>query len=296
MNEIVSLLNQYPSYFNALILVLGLLIGSFLNVVIHRLPLMMERQFKQEASEYFNLESELELADTQSQLPYNLVLPRSGCPKCKHQITALENIPLLSYLWLKGKCSQCNNQISVRYPLVELLTGLLSLVVAIKFGLSWQCLAALILTWSLVALTFIDIDKMLLPDSIVLPLLWLGILLNLNGMFTDLPSAVIGAALGYLSLWSIYWGFKLLTGKEGMGYGDFKLFALIGAWFGWEYLPMTILLSSVAGAIIGISILAIKGQDKNIPIPFGPYLAIAAWVTLIWGEQINQAYLSYFLS
>ena len=292
MNEMVNLLSQHPNYFYGLVLVLGLLVGSFLNVVIHRLPIMMERQFKQEAGEYFEL-SQL-TTETENESNYNLVVPRSACPKCQHNISALENIPVISYLWLKGKCRQCKNPISCRYPLVELLTGILSLMVALKFGLSWQCLAALVLTWSLVALTFIDIDIMLLPASIVMPLLWLGILLNLNGMFTDLSSAVVGAVIGYLSLWSIYWAFKLLTGKEGMGYGDFKLFALIGAWFGWQYLPMTILLSSVAGAIIGISILAIKGQDKNIPIPFGPYLAIAAWVTLMWGEMINQAYLSYF--
>lgn len=293
MNEIVSLFSQQPTYFYVCVLILGLLIGSFLNVVIHRLPIMMEREFRSEASEYF----ELAPAQTPEQQPtearYNLVVPRSGCPKCQHQITALENIPLVSYLWLKGKCSQCHTAISARYPLVELLTGLLSLAVAINFGVTWQCIAALALTWSLVALTFIDIDRMLLPDSIVLPMLWLGILLNLGGLFSDINSSVIGAVAGYLSLWSVYWAFKLITSKEGMGYGDFKLFALFGAWFGWQYLPMTILLSSVAGAIIGITILAIKGQDKNIPIPFGPYLAIAGWVTLMWGEQINNAYLSY---
>lgn len=293
MNEIVSLFSQQPAYFYAGVSMLGLLVGSFLNVVIHRLPIMMEREFREQASEYFELGSEP--AQQQQQQSYNLVVPRSGCPNCQHQITALENIPVLSYLWLRGKCSQCSATISKRYPLVELLTGLLSLAVAINFGVSWQCLAALAFTWSLVALTFIDIDKMLLPDSIVLPGLWLGILLNLNGLFTDLDSSIVGAVIGYLSLWSIYWAFKLLTGKEGMGYGDFKLFALFGAWFGWQYLPITILLSSVAGAVIGITILAIKGQDKNIPIPFGPYLAIAGWVTLMWGEQINHAYLSYLL-
>lgn len=293
MNEFVSVLEQYPAYFYGLTLMLGLLIGSFLNVVIHRLPIMMEREFKQEASEYFELSAESEQLTEHQSEHYNLVVPRSACPKCQHQITALENIPVLSYLWLRGKCSQCSTAISARYPLVELLTGLLSLAVAVKFGVSWQCFAALILTWSLVALTFIDIDKMLLPDSIVLPVLWLGVLFNINGLFADLTSSIVGTMIGYLSLWSIYWAFKLVTGKEGMGYGDFKLFALLGAWFGWEYLPMTILLSSVAGAVIGIAILALKGQDKNIPIPFGPYLAIAGWVTLIWGEQINQAYLSY---
>ena len=287
MNHIITLFEQHPLYFNVFILILGLLVGSFLNVVIHRLPIMMEREFKAEASEYFELEPQ------KHQGSYNLTIPRSCCPNCHHQITALENIPLLSYLLLKGKCSKCSNKISIRYPFVELLTGLLSLAVAMHFGVGWQTAAALILTWCLVALTFIDLDKMLLPDSIVLPLLWLGLIINLNGLFTDINSAVIGAAIGYLSLWSIYWAFKLLTGKEGMGYGDFKLFALIGAWFGWQFLPVVILLSSIAGAIIGITILVIRGQDKNIPIPFGPYLAIAGWITLIWGEQINNAYLGY---
>ncbi|NRA83024.1 MAG: prepilin peptidase [Gammaproteobacteria bacterium] len=287
MNELLNLFSQQPTVFAIFVLILGLLIGSFLNVVIHRLPIMMEREFKTDAIEYF------ELDQPQSNDQFNLVVPRSACPNCQHQISALENIPLVSYLWLKGQCSQCSTKISARYPLVELLTGLLSMAVAIQFGVTWQCLAALILTWSLVALTFIDIDKMLLPDSIVLPMLWLGILLNLDSLFVDINSSIIGAALGYLSLWTIFWGFKLVTGKEGMGYGDFKLFALFGAWFGWQYLPTIILLSSIAGAVIGITILAVRGQDKNIPIPFGPYLAVAGWIVLMWGERINNAYLNY---
>ena len=287
MNELLNLFSQQPTVFAIFVLILGLLIGSFLNVVIHRLPIMMEREFKTDAIEYF------ELDQPQSNDQFNLVVPRSACPNCQHQISALENIPLVSYLWLKGQCSQCSTKISARYPLVELLTGLLSMAVAIQFGVTWQCLAALILTRSLVALTFIDIDKMLLPDSIVLPMLWLGILLNLDSLFVDINSSIIGAALGYLSLWTIFWGFKLVTGKEGMGYGDFKLFALFGAWFGWQYLPTIILLSSIAGAVIGITILAVRGQDKNIPIPFGPYLAVAGWIVLMWGERINNAYLNY---
>ena len=287
MNELLNLFSQQPTVFAIFVLILGLLIGSFLNVVIHRLPIMMEREFKTDAIEYF------ELDQPQSNDKFNLVVPRSACPNCQQQISALENIPLVSYLWLKGQCSQCSTKISARYPLVELLTGLLSMSVAIQFGVTWQCLAALILTWSLVALTFIDIDKMLLPDSIVLPMLWLGILLNLDSLFVDINSSIIGAAIGYLSLWTIFWGFKLVTGKEGMGYGDFKLFALFGAWFGWQYLPTIILLSSIAGAVIGITILAVRGQDKNIPIPFGPYLAVAGWIVLMWGEHINNAYLNY---
>jgi len=286
MNELFLVFEQFPAYFYITVTILGLLIGSFLNVVIHRLPVMMEREFRAEAQEFLEIEPQQQAAK------YNLVVPRSGCPKCQHQISALENIPVLSYLWLKGKCSGCGVRISPRYPLVEAFTAVMSFVIALHFGPTWQCIFALIFTWSLVALTFIDFDTMLLPDSIVLPVLWLGIIANINVLYTDLTSAVIGAMVGYLSLWSIYWLFKLVTGKEGMGYGDFKLFALIGAWLGWQALPVTILLSSLIGAIVGISIMAIRGQDKNIAIPFGPYLALAGWVAMIWGEQINQAYLN----
>jgi len=287
MNEIFLLFEQFPSYFYSTVAILGLLIGSFLNVVIHRLPIMMEREFGQEAREF------LEIEDSQStQPPYNLVVPRSTCPKCQHKIGALENIPLFSYLWLKGKCRGCHTSISLRYPLVELFTAVLSVAVAIHFGPTWQCLFALAFTWSLIALTFIDFDTMLLPDSIVLPVLWLGLIANANVLYTDLASAVTGAIAGYLSLWSIFWLFKLITGKEGMGYGDFKLFALIGAWLGWQALPVTILLSSLIGAIIGIGIIVLRGQDRNIPIPFGPYLALGGWVAMMWGDKINQAYLS----
>ncbi|MDP2562034.1 A24 family peptidase [Psychrobium sp. 1_MG-2023] len=290
MNDFVNVMVNYPWYFYGVITILGLLVGSFLNVVIHRLPIMMEREFKAEAKEYFELPDEKD-STAKHATAYNLIVPRSGCPKCGHQITARENIPVVSYLWLKGKCSQCQTPISTRYPMVELITGILSLVVACTFGPTWQCVAALCFTWSLVALTFIDFDTMLLPDSIVLPMLWFGLIINLNGTFVDLNSAVIGAVAGYMSLWTVFWLFKILTGKDGMGYGDFKLFALIGAWLGWQYLPLTIILSSLVGAIIGITILAVRGQDKNIPIPFGPYLAIAGWIALIWGEQINQLYL-----
>jgi len=298
MNPFIALLQQQPIYFYVIITILGLLIGSFLNVVIHRLPIMMERAFKKDASEYFSLDGATATLDknnngeSQDQ-PFNLAVPRSACPKCQHNITALENIPVVSYLWLKGKCRGCQSKISPRYPLVELLCGVLSLVIAVEFGVTWQAVAALILTWVLIALTFIDFDTMLLPDSIVLPVLWLGLLCNNFGLFTDLQSAFFGAVIGYLSLWSIYWAFKLLTGKEGMGYGDFKLFALLGAWLGWEYLPLTILLSSVVGAVIGIALMLNRGKKTDLAIPFGPYLAIAGWIAMIWGEQINNAYLSY---
>lgn len=287
MNDIFLLFEQFPAYFYAVVALLGLLIGSFLNVVIHRLPIMMEQEYRSQAQEFLEIEQA-----NDSSAPYNLVVPRSCCPKCQHNISALENIPIISYLVLKGKCKGCGTKISPRYPLIEALTGLLSLVVAFHFGPTWQCVAALIFTWSLIALTFIDFDTMLLPDAIVLPVLWLGIIANLNGLYTDINSSVIGAMIGYLSLWSIYWLFKIVTGKEGMGYGDFKLFALIGAWLGWQALPITILLSSLVGAVIGITIMVIRGKDRNLAIPFGPYLALAGWIAMLWGEQINQAYLN----
>jgi len=296
MNQFITLLQQHPMYFYIIASVLGLLIGSFLNVVIYRLPIMMERAFKKDASEYFNLDnatSTLDKNSSNNDAPFNLSLPRSTCPKCQHKITALENIPVISYLLLRGKCSNCKTKISPRYPLIELLTGVLSLVVALKFGVTWQALAALIFTWSLITLTFIDFDTMLLPDSIVLPILWLGLFCNSFLLFTDLTSAFFGALAGYLSLWAIYWAFKFIRGKEGMGYGDFKLFALIGAWLGWQYLPVTILLSSFVGAMIGIILMTQRKKDTDIAIPFGPYLAVAGWIALMWGAQINQAYLGY---
>lgn len=294
MNQFISLLQQQPMYFYGLVFIFSLLIGSFLNVVIHRLPIMMERAFKNEAKEYFSMDDiHSPLEKNANNETFNLAVPRSACPQCNHQITAVENIPVISYLFLKGKCSSCKTSISMRYPFVELITGLLSLAVALKFGVSWQAFAAIILTWSLVALTFIDFDTMLLPDSIVLPILWLGLFANSAMLFTDLNSAFFGAVAGYLSLWAVYWSFKLLTGKEGMGYGDFKLFALIGAWLGWQYLPLTILLSSVVGAAIGIALMLNRDNKRNMAIPFGPYLSIAGWIALMWGEQINNAYLGY---
>lgn len=296
MNQFITLLQQQPIYFYLIITTLGLLVGSFLNVVIYRLPIMMERAFKQDAGEYFNLDNAKDTLDNNKNVDnavFNLSVPRSACPSCNHQITAIENIPVISYLFLKGKCSRCKTKISPRYPLIELFTGVLSLVVAFQFGVTWQAVLALILTWALITLTFIDFDTMLLPDSIVLPILWLGLFCNSEMIFTNLHNAVIGAIAGYLSLWSIYWAFKLITGKEGMGYGDFKLFALIGAWLGWQYLPLTILLSSVVGAVIGIALMINRSKDTTMAIPFGPYLAIAGWIALMWGEKINHAYLGY---
>lgn len=277
--------------------IFGLLIGSFLNVIIYRLPKMMERDWQEQCRDFIATNGDITNLPTQgaSVEPFNLMVPRSRCPSCGHQIRAWENIPVISYLALGGKCSACKTKISARYPIIELTTGLLSVAAIYYVGFSWQGLAALAFTWSLIALTMIDFDTYLLPDDITLPLLWLGLIVNSFGGFTDLPSALWGAIAGYLSLWSVYKVFKLLTGKEGMGYGDFKLLAALGAWMGWQMLPQIILLSSLVGAVIGISLIVIRGRDKNIPIPFGPYLAIAGWIAFIWGDAINQSYLKLFI-
>jgi leader peptidase (prepilin peptidase) / N-methyltransferase len=268
----------------------SLLVGSFLNVVIHRLPLMMERQWRQEATETLIAEGHT-LSSVEDTGPYNLWTPRSSCPDCGHRITALENIPLLSYLFLRGRCSDCGTRIPLRYPLVEAATALLSILVMWHFGFTWQAGAALIFTWALLALSVIDLRTTLLPDAITLPALWLGLILNLGGMFTDTTSSLIGAVAGYLSLWLLYHGFRLLTGKEGMGFGDFKLFALIGAWLGWQILPLVILLSSLVGAVVGITLIVVYGRDRAQPIPFGPYLAAAGFIALLWGDAIMYQYL-----
>lgn len=272
--------------FISVVIVLGLLVGSFLNVVIHRLPMMMHREWQQQCHELIG--SEAPQTDT-----LTLSTPRSRCPHCGHAISALENIPVISYLILRGRCRGCQASISVRYPLIEALTGLLSAVVAWHFGFNWACFGALLLTWALIALTFIDVDEQLLPDSITLPLLWLGLFFNLFGSFTDLQSAVIGALAGYLSLWLVFHAFRLATGKEGMGFGDFKLLAALGAWLGWQFLPVIILLSSLVGAVVGISLVLLRQHQRSQPIPFGPYLAAAGWLALVWGETINQGYLRW---
>ncbi len=263
---------------------LGLLIGSFLNVVIHRLPRMMERDWQAQCAE---LRGET-LADAE---PYNLVAPRSACPACGHAIAWYENVPVLSYLFLRGKCSGCGTKISVRYPVVEFLVGLLTLAAAWQFGFTWQAAAAFVLIWTLVALAVIDYDTQYLPDNITLPLLWLGLLANLAGLFTTIDHAVIGAIAGYLSLWLVYHLFRLATGKEGMGFGDFKLLAALGAWFGWTMLPLIILLSSLVGALIGIAMIVFGGHDRARPIPFGPYLVLAGLVALFWGKDLLSLYL-----
>lgn len=263
---------------------LGLLVGSFLNVVIHRLPKMMAREWQQHCLEYQG-------QPVPEQTKYTLVTPRSACPSCGHQIGALENIPVLSYLFLRGRCKACRAPISVRYPLVELSGGLLSVAVAMHFGYSALTVFALIFVFVMIALTAIDLDTQLLPDDLTLPLLWLGLLCNLNNGFTSVSSAVIGAMAGYLVLWAIYWVFKLLTGKEGMGYGDFKLLAAMGAWFGWPMLPAVILLSSVVGSVVGIGLIVFKGQQRQAAIPFGPFLALGGIAALFYGPALAAVYL-----
>lgn len=262
----------------------GLLIGSFLNVVIHRLPKMMQRDF----DNYVAQENGQPLPHEDR---YNLIVPRSACPSCGHQITALENIPVLSYAVLGGKCRACKAPISLRYPIVEAMTALLSGWVIWHFGSGWAGLASLLFVYLLIAMTFIDADTQLLPDDLTLSLLWAGLLINLNGLFVPLQDAVIGAAAGYFALWAVYWLFKLITGKEGMGYGDFKLLAAIGAWLGWKMLPLVILLSSLVGAIVGVALITLAQRGRDNPIPFGPYLAVAGIIAMLYGEAIVASYL-----
>jgi leader peptidase (prepilin peptidase) / N-methyltransferase len=285
--ELLDLIQTSRLAFAFVAVLFGLVIGSFLNVVIYRTPIVLMRRWQHDCQDLAGQPS----ANITPPERFNLVTPRSRCPHCGHAITALENIPLLSYLWLGGKCSACRKPISLRYPFVELLSGVLAVSCAWHFGFGVAGLAAIALTWLLIALAFIDIDHQLLPDVMVLPFLWLGLLLNIAGVFTSLPSAVIGATAGYLSLWLVFHIFKLVTGKEGMGYGDFKLLALFGAWLGWQSLPLIILLSSLVGALIGIGLIIFRGRDRAQPLPFGPYLAAAGWVALLWGDRIVAQYL-----
>ena len=271
-------------------LTLGLLIGSFLNVVIYRLPQTLFADWRNQCREFIAQEKGEEV-ETDKQEVFNIAVPRSHCPSCKAPVHAWQNIPLLSYALLRGKCASCKIHISLRYPIIELITGLLTAFIAYQYGLTTTGLLVAIFTWSLLVLTMVDVDHQLLPDNITIPLVWLGLLANAFGLFTDLNTALFGAVFGYLSLWSVYWLFKLITGKEGMGFGDFKLLAALGAWVGWEMLPAIIILSSMVGAIIGIGGILIYGKDKNKPIPFGPYLAIAGWIAFFWGEKLNQTYL-----
>jgi len=298
-----------PSLFIGSVFILSLLIGSFLNVVVHRLPIMLDRQWREQAHEILCTPAlAAGSTATSGQQPpapggapaprFNLIVPRSACPSCGVAIRAWQNVPLVSYLLLRGRCASCKTRISLRYPVVELLTAALSAVVAWRFGVTWFTLGALALTWSLITLAAIDIDHQILPDSITLPLVWFGLAVSLwsagsDGYPVAPRSSILGAAAGYLSLWLVFHAFRLLTGKEGMGYGDFKLFAALGAWLGWQMLPLIILLSALAGATVGIALIIILGRDRNVPIPFGPYLAAAGWIALVWGESIVGGYLRF---
>ncbi len=279
-----DLLYGQPALFIATSIIFGMLVGSFLNVVIHRMPKMLEQEWRRNCAELHGQQ----VAEAPA---CNLLVPASRCPACGHAIRAWENIPLLSYAWLRGRCSACGSPIGIRYPLVEALAGLLAGLVAWQFGPTWTTLVAMPFVFALVALAFIDLDTHLLPDDITLPLLWLGLLVNIGGIFTDLRSAVVGAVAGYLVLWAVYWLFKLATGKEGMGYGDFKLLAAIGAWFGWQMLPAVILLSSLAGSVIGITLILLARHGRNTPIPFGPYLALGGIAALFFGPALARFYL-----
>jgi leader peptidase (prepilin peptidase) / N-methyltransferase len=281
---------SYPLALTLFTFVTGLVIGSFLNVVIYRYPLMMQLDWRKQCHEFLELQEPV--PDKPHFNVFNLAAPGSHCPQCNHAISVAENIPVISYLIQGGKCRHCQSHIPVRYPAIELLTAFLSTLVVALYGFEWLALALLLFTWILVVLTVIDLDHQLLPDDITLPLLWLGLIVNSMGWLTNLESAVFGAIGGYLTLWCVYWGFKLLTGKEGMGYGDFKLLAALGAWLGWQALPQIILLSSFVGALVGLGLILFRGRDRNIPIPFGPYLASAGFLSLLWGEELTTLFLS----
>src|SRR3984957_10977116 len=299
--SVLALLAASPPLFIGTCLVFGLVVGSFLNVVIHRLPIMLERQWRQKCSELAGADANATTIPAQVLEPFNLIVPRSACPSCNARITALQNIPLISWVFLRGRCARCGNPISVRYPLVELLTGLLTAAVAWRFGFGWNALNAIVLTWFLVALTFIDIDHQLLPDSLTLPLLWIGLFLSLfsagagdAAIPVDVRSGVIGAIVGYLSLWSVYHLFRLLTGKEGMGYGDFKLLAALGAWLGWQMLLPIILLAAVSGTIVGVALIGLRRHDRASPMPFGPFLAAAGWLVLVCEPRVIARSFGFF--
>jgi leader peptidase (prepilin peptidase)/N-methyltransferase len=285
----LRLLSTHALALVALAVVLGLVVGSFLNVVIHRVPKMLERQWRAECAE-------LDGKPVAESPAYNLIVPRSSCPACGHRISALENVPLVSYLVLRGKCSACGGRISPRYPVVEALSGTLAGYVAWHFGPSMTALAAMVFVWTMIALAFIDLDTFFLPDTLTLPLIWMGLLAHVAGLFPEvsLTTAVIGAVAGYLCLWTVFWLFKLATGKEGMGYGDFKLLAAIGAWLGWKALPLVILLSSIVGAVVGVALIVLRGQGRDVPIPFGPYLVVAGLIALFWGQALTSKYLTLF--
>lgn len=284
-----NVLQSSPVAFPACLVLFGLIVGSFLNVVIYRLPIMMEREWRAQCRELLGQGAD---PDDQTE-PFNLIVPRSRCPSCSRPITAAQNIPLISYILMRGRCACSEQRISLRYPLVELAGGLTAGVVAWHFGFGWQALFAAVFTWALIALSVIDLNTQLLPDAITLPMIWLGLLCNYFGLYTDLKSALLGAVAGYLSLWLVYQSFKLLSGKEGMGFGDFKLLAMLGAWMGWQLLPVTIIFSSLVGAVVGVGLMVFRAHDRDVPIPFGPYLAGAGWIGLLWGSDITEFYLNW---
>jgi leader peptidase (prepilin peptidase)/N-methyltransferase len=297
MDSVLALLQAQPGFYVALVFAVGLCVGSFLNVVTHRLPIMMQREWRRQCAELANEEPPAE-----SPAVYTLVRPRSACPKCGRRIGALENVPVLSWLWLRGRCAGCGVRISLRYPAVELLTGVLSALVAWRFGVTLEAAAAVAVTWSLIALAAIDLETQYLPDSITQPLLWGGLLASLassqvphQSLFPAPATAIIGAAAGYLSLWAVFQVFRLLTGKEGMGYGDFKLLAALGAWLGWQRLLLIVPLSACVGAVIGVALIALRRQERGKPIPFGPFLAAGGWIAMLWGDAIIDAYLDHVM-
>ena len=292
-SDVITAFEYYPLSFYITIFIVSLTIGSFLNVVIFRFPKMLEQGWYKECREF--LADEINNSTVKDQPQLTLSKPNSTCPHCQHEIRYYENIPVISWLFLKGKCSQCKTAISMRYPIIESATAILSLVVALHYGVAPITFFVLILTWGLICLTMIDFDHMLLPDQFTYPLLWLGLLINIDGLIVPLDQAVIGAVCGYMSLFSVFWLFKLITGKEGMGHGDFKLLAVFGAWMGWQLLPLLILMASAVGAVIGISLMVFKNHQREQAIPFGPYLAVAGWICLLWGEGILQSYLSYIM-
>ncbi len=287
--SLFNLLEHSTPFLLSTVFVFGLIVGSFLNVVIHRLPKMMQKEWREDCCEFLEIDNN----NQDDKKTYNLISPRSACPGCGHKITALENVPLISYLFLRGKCSECSAHISLRYPAIELISGLTSVTAAWFYGFSAETFLIMILSWSLICLTMIDYEEQLLPDGITLPILWLGIFCNYFDLFTDLESSVLGAIFGYLAFWSVYILFKVATGKEGMGHGDFKLLSMLGAWLGWQMLPLVIILSSIVGALIGIALLVFTSHNKSKPIPFGPYIAIAGWIAIFWGNQLTEQYLGW---
>jgi leader peptidase (prepilin peptidase)/N-methyltransferase len=296
--DIIHTFNTNLPFFYLTVALFSLIIGSFLNAAVYRIPIMLEKNWREGCEEYFGKSDTDDATDAKNEKtePFNLFVPRSQCPQCGHMITSLENIPVLSYLFLRGKCSSCKTGISLQYPLTELATMLISLLIAWKFGVSVQTVALLLLTWTLITLSLIDLEKMLLPDNLTLPLLWLGIIFNYFGTVTDLRSSVIGAIVGYLSLWSVYWVFKFITNKDGFGFGDFKLLAALGAWGGWQVLPFTIFVSSLLGAVFGILLMIIQRSTESKQIPFGPWIALAGFIAILWREDIIMLMEHYFLT